>query len=139
MILGIDPGERRVGLAVADLETGFARPLEVIDRSRTDAVTRIGDVIRELGVTRVVVGRPVGLSGIEGPAMEQQKTFLVSLRAALDIEVDVFDERLTTVLAEQGMRAGGASAKKRKEMRDAVAAQVMLQGYLDSRGSDRRR
>jgi putative Holliday junction resolvase len=82
-------------------------------------------------VTMVVVGRPVGLSGIEGPAMEKQKTFLVALRAALDVNVDVFDERLTTVVAERGLRAGGASAKRRKEMRDAVAAQVMLQDYMD--------
>jgi putative Holliday junction resolvase len=131
MILGIDPGERRIGLAVADDETRFARPFEVIDRTQTDAIVRIGEVIRELGVTLVVVGRPVGLSGIEGPAMESQKTFLVALRAAIDVDVDVFDERLTTVVAERGLRAGGASAKRRKEMRDAVAAQVMLQGYMD--------
>ena len=131
MILGVDPGERRVGLAIADDETRFARPLEVIDRTETDAVTRIREIIREMKVTMVVVGRPVGLSGIEGPAMEKQKTFLVALRAALDVNVDVFDERLTTVVAERGLRAGGASAKRRKEMRDAVAAQVMLQGYMD--------
>ena len=137
MILGVDPGERRVGLAVADAETRFARPLEVIDRTKTDAIGRIGEVVRELHVELVVVGRPVGLSGVEGHAMEQQKTFLVALRAALDVDVDVFDERLTTVLAEQGMRAGGASAKKRKEIRDAVAAQVMLQGYVDSKDGER--
>ncbi|MGH2754181.1 MAG: Holliday junction resolvase RuvX [Actinomycetota bacterium] len=131
MILGVDPGERRVGLAVADLETRFARPLEVIDRSRIDAVARIQELIGELGVTLVVVGRPVALSGVEGPAVEKQKTFLVRLRAALDVDVDVFDERLTTVVAERAMKAGGASVKKRKEMRDAVAAQVMLQGYMD--------
>ena len=131
MILGVDPGERRVGLAVADTETRFARPLEVIDQVTTDAVVRIEEVIQELGVTLVVVGRPVALSGIEGPAVEKQKTFLVRLRAALDVDVEVFDERLTTVLAERSMQAGGASAKKRKEMRDAVAAQVMLQGYMD--------
>jgi putative Holliday junction resolvase len=131
MILGVDPGERRVGLAIADDETRFARPLEVIDRTETDAVTRIREIIREMKVTMVVVGRPVGLSGIEGPAMEKQKTFLVALRAALDVNVDVFDERLTTVVAERGLRAGGASAKRRKEMRDAVAAQVMLQDYMD--------
>ena len=107
MILGVDPGERRVGLAVADDETSFARPLEVIDRTKTDAIARIGEVVHELHVELVVVGRPVGLSGVEGPAMEQQKTFLVALRAALEVDVDVFDERLTTVVAEQGMRAGG--------------------------------
>lgn len=132
MILGIDPGQRRIGLALGDRETRFARPLEVIDTSEVDPVARIKEVIADNGVDLVVVGRPVGLSGIEGPAMEAQKTFLVMLRSELDVEVDVYDERMTTVLAEQGMRAAGASSKKRKAIRDSVAAQVMLQGYLDA-------
>jgi putative holliday junction resolvase len=133
VILGVDPGERRIGLALADLETRFARPLEVIDRTVTEPIARIAEVISSNGVTKVVVGRPVGLSGYEGPAMEAQKTFLVSLRSAIEVEVDVYDERLTTVIAERGMKMAGTSSKKRKELRDAVAAQVMLQGYLDSK------
>jgi putative Holliday junction resolvase len=133
VILGVDPGERRIGLALADLETRFARPLEVIDRAVTEPLARIAEVIAEHEVTRVVVGRPVGLSGYEGPAMEAQKTFLVSLRSSIDVDVDVYDERLTTVIAERAMKQAGTSSKKRKELRDAVAAQVMLQGYMDSK------
>jgi putative Holliday junction resolvase len=133
MILGVDPGERRVGLAVADLETRFARPLEVIDRQITDAVDRIQQVVVDLDVSRVVVGRPVTLAGIAGPAAEAQKSFLDNLRAALDVDVDVYDERMTTVIAEKSLLDAGASRAKRKAVRDAVAAQVMLQGYMDSR------
>lgn len=133
MILGIDPGARRTGLALADPETRFARPLEVVDAERSDVLERILEVVKENEVTLVVVGRPVALSGVDGPAMEAQKSFLVRLRAALDTDVDVYDERLTSVIAERRLQEAGAPAATRKAVRDAVAAQVMLQGYLDSR------
>lgn len=133
MILGIDPGERRVGLALADLETRFARPFEVVDSNVKEPLERILEVIAEEGITQIVVGRPVALSGIDGPAVQAQMNFLDQLRTSVGVPVDVYDERMTTVMAERQMRESGASAQKRKEMRDAVAAQVMLQGYLDSK------
>ncbi len=132
MILGVDPGERRVGLAIADLETRFARPLEVIDTKTKDATERIEAVVKENAVTKVVVGRPVMLSGVDGPPSEALMSFMTRLRDVLDVPVDVYDERMTTVIAERALRESGASAEKRKEIRDAVAAQVMLQGYLDA-------
>ena len=132
MILGIDPGERRVGVAEADGETRFARPVEVIDVQVVDPVARIAELVRERAVTLVVVGRPVGLSGTSGPAVDAQQIFVDALRSALDVEVKEYDERLTTVIAEQGLRAGGAKRRGRATLRDAVAAQVMLQGFLDS-------
>lgn len=132
MILGVDPGERRVGLALADEETRFARPLEVVDVATADPVERIGAVVAEHGVTLVVVGRPVSLSGGDGVAVENAAPFVASLRDALAVDVVEHDERLTTVIAERGLRAGGAGRDARKKIRDAVAAQVMLQGYLDT-------
>jgi putative Holliday junction resolvase len=135
-LLGVDPGRRRVGVAVADAETRFARPLEVIDTNETDAVARIADLIRDLEVELVVVGRPMGLSGNDGPAIAEQQEFLGRLRAATDAEVIEHDERLSTVFAEQGLRSGGARAGARRQIRDAVAAQVILQGYLDTRAGE---
>lgn len=132
MMLGIDVGSKRVGVAVADPETRFARPLEVIDTDQTDAVQRIEELCRELSVSLVVVGKPVGLSGHEGPAVDEQARFMARLRAALSVELREYDERLTTVVANQGLRAGGARRSAQKRMRDAVAAQVILQGYLDA-------
>jgi putative holliday junction resolvase len=132
MILGIDPGTRRIGVAAADVETRFARPVEVIDVEKSNAVARIQQLVRELGVTEVIVGRPVALSGRSGAAVESQRELLDRLRAGLDVEVREYDERLTTVVADQGLRSAGASRRARKELRDAVAAQVMLQGYMDS-------
>ncbi|HEV2754431.1 MAG TPA: Holliday junction resolvase RuvX [Actinomycetota bacterium] len=133
MILGVDPGERRVGVAVADLETSFARPLEVIDVSTTDPVARLTELVAEQGATLVVVGKPLSLRGAEERAVEDAAPFVAALRDALTVEVVEHDERLTTVIAERSLRAGGAGRAARKAMRDAVAASVMLQGYLDGR------
>ena len=134
MILGVDPGERRVGIAVAEETTGMAVPVEVIDVHEIDPVDRIAAIVEERGVTLVVVGLPVGLSGVGGPAARAQRAFVDTLTERLDVPVTGYDERLTTVVAESGLRAAGGSAKRRKQIRDAVAAQVMLQGYLDSQG-----
>lgn len=133
MILGVDPGERRTGVAIADGETNWARPLEVIDARERDPIERIGEIVRERGVDRVVVGRPVGLSGRSGPAVETQQQFVRALRDKAGVPIEEFDERLTTVAAERRLREGGASAATRKSITDAVAAQLMLQDYLDSR------
>jgi len=132
VIVGIDPGERRVGVAVADPETRFARPLEVIDRQATDAVGRISTIVQELDAEFIVVGRPTGLSGRSGPAVEAQQQFVAELAAALSVEVREFDERFTSVVADRGLRAAGVKAKHLKARRDAVAAQVLLQDYLDA-------
>jgi len=132
VIVGIDPGERRVGVAVADLATRFARPFEVIDRQEVDAVGRISAIVRELRAELVVVGRPTGLSGRAGPAVESQRDFVAEMTDALSVEVREFDERFTSVVADRGLRSAGVKAKDLKSRRDAVAAQVMLQDYLDA-------
>lgn len=132
MILALDPGERRVGVAVADLETRFARPVEVIDGRQTDVVARVAALVVELDVTRIVVGRPVGLSGAAGAAVNRQQELVAALRASCDVEIVEYDERLTTVMADQALRAAGRSTRQTKGIKDAVAAQILLQGYLDS-------
>jgi putative holliday junction resolvase len=132
VIVGIDPGERRVGVAAADLETRFARPVEVIDRQSVDAVERIVALVRELGAELVVVGRPTGLSGRSGPAVAVQQEFVAELVKATSVEVREYDERFTSAAAERALRAAGKNAKNMKAQRDSVAAQIMLQGYLDA-------
>ena len=130
-IIGVDPGTKRVGLAIADLETRFAHPLEVIAASE-NVFGKIARIATERGAVKIVVGKPVGLSGKEGPAVDRQRVFVEKLRAATELPVEEYDERLTTVVAEAGLRAGGANAGNRKAIRDAVAAQILLQGFLDS-------
>lgn len=130
-VLGVDPGTRRIGLAIADLETRFATPLEVVPAS-SKAIGRIVELAEERSAIKIVVGRPVSLSGHDGPAVSEQQKFVEDLRAATEIPIEEYDERLTTVVAESAMRAAGTSAKNRKDNRDAVAAQVLLQGFLDA-------
>ena len=133
-MLGIDYGSKRIGVAVADHETRFARPLEVIDVTKQDPIARVVELVDDLDVSLIVVGKPLGLSGKEGPAVAAQSVFLGELRAAVTVDVREHDERLTTVLADQQMRAAGLKRDAQKQLRDAIAAQVMLQGYLDGGG-----
>jgi putative Holliday junction resolvase len=135
MILGVDPGERRIGIAAADRETRFARPVEVIDSKVTDPIARIAELVHEMGADLVVIGRPVSMSGSAGVSVDARRGFVDELRNALGVDVVEHDERLTTVVAQQGLKAAGGRAKARKKVLDAVAAQVMLQGFLDSGGS----
>lgn len=132
MILGVDVGTHRVGIAAAHEETRFAHPLEVVVVADKDPVARIAELVPELEVTAVVVGRPTSMSGSSGPAVSKQAEFVEELRNAVEVDVVEFDERLTTVVADQGMRAAGTVRATQKTLRDAIAAQVMLQGYLDS-------
>jgi putative holliday junction resolvase len=132
LILGVDPGERRFGIAIADPETRFARPLEVLDAQVSDPVGRVVELARENSVTLVVVGKPLTLSGREGHAVDAYRRFIASLEEA-GLVVEQFDERLTSVIAEQGLRGAGVTARDMKGKKDAIAAQVLLQDYLDSR------
>lgn len=132
MIIGVDPGSVRVGVAIADMETRFARPLEVIDVREQDPVQRIATLVTENSASRVIVGHPIHLSGEPGTAARAADELIEALRGLLTVPVERFDERLTTVIADQGLRAGGGKARGRGVIRDAVAAQVMLQGYMDA-------
>jgi putative holliday junction resolvase len=134
VILGIDPGTERVGLALADAETRFAYPLRTV--RRVEAVNEIGEVVSERSVTTIVVGRPLSLSGESGTATRLADALIEELRAALPSSVTIleFDERFTSVLAERQMRSAGVSSRKARGRVDEIAAQVMLQGFLDSRG-----
>ena len=129
-ILAVDPGGRRFGVAIADLETRFARPLEVIDSQETDPVERVAQLADEHDAVEVIVGKPLGLDGREGPAVAALRGFITEL-VGKGLTVTEHDERLTTVIAERGMREAGANAATRKGMRDAMAAKVLLQCYLD--------
>lgn len=134
MILGVDPGTKRVGLALADPETCFARPLETVDASV--AIERIASLVRTESVTTVVVGRPLSLSGAAGAAAHASEAFARSLRDELpDVSIVEFDERLTTVVAQRRMRDAGLSSKRSRAAIDSAAAQVMLQDYLDMTGT----
>jgi putative Holliday junction resolvase len=136
--MGLDPGERRVGVAVSDSDRIVATPREVIDRRRTDALERIRQLSHELGVEVIVVGLPVSLSGEEGPAAAEARAFGEQVMSTTGVDVVYWDERYTTTTAESALVAAGARRAQRREARDKVAAAVMLQGYLDRTGNRQR-
>lgn len=137
--MGLDVGERRVGVAVSDELGAIATPLATVQRGRRD-LAEIEALIREWTVSQLVIGLPTGLSGREGPQAALVRSFAAKLEAAIDagVEVIYWDERLTTAIAERSLIEAGTSRARRKEQIDAVAAAVLLQSYLDAgRGGQR--
>jgi putative pre-16S rRNA nuclease len=132
--LALDVGERRTGVAVGEV---LARPLTVLRRrSKVEDFAAIARLVREHGVDTVVVGLPLNMDGSKG--FQAQKTeryahLLESALLGLDLHVELvfWDERMTTEVAQEAMRDGGRSSERRRQRVDAVAAAVILQGYLD--------
>ncbi|MEY2440135.1 MAG: putative pre6S rRNA nuclease [Verrucomicrobiota bacterium] len=129
-ILGVDFGRARIGLAVSDELRLLAHPLETIPSGK-DAIARIADVVREKDIPKVVVGIPRLMSGELGTAAEEALRFVEKLRAAVTCEVVTWDERLTTVAAHRALRDAGKKTRTTRSYIDQVAAQMILQGYLD--------
>lgn len=131
-ILAIDLGEVRIGLALSDALGITAQPAGLLHRthSRRDAVA-IEDLVRDHGVTRVVVGLPLLLSGEAGARARDAEEFVARLRSVLlGVAVDLWDERMTTAEAERALISGNVKRRRRKEVVDSLAAVLILQSYL---------
>jgi len=131
-VLGIDPGTRRIGVAIG--VGSVASPLTVLERGRSldEALRRLADLIAEEEVERVVMGLPIGLDGTEGAAARAARDVARRLARFTTVPVEFHDERLTTVTADRAMLAAGLRAEERRRAVDKVAAAVMLQSWLDS-------
>jgi len=132
--LGVDVGERRIGLAISDPNGQVAVPLRTLHRTAPDgAIEAIGALVVEESVDGVVVGLPLSLDGSTGPQAESVQEFVRELLTVVKVPVTLWDERLSTVQAEELLRSGGLGWRKRKAEQDSLAAAIILQGYLDSR------
>ena len=133
--LGIDFGERRIGLAISDPERRFAVPFGALDR-RDDrsAIRRIAEIVQRENVGSLVVGEPRGLDGSRGDAAARATRFAARLARATGLPWEAVDEALTSVEAEARLRDAGVDPRRHPERVDAVAAQILLQEALD-RGS----
>ena len=132
-LLGVDAGERRMGLAVSDPLGTIASPLRVIDR--TECGDPIEEILREAAACEaegIVVGMPLTLRGEMGPAAARIERFIEQLRERSSLPVYVVDERLTTKAAEHDMAGAGLSSRQRRGSVDKVAAALILQRYLDA-------
>jgi putative Holliday junction resolvase len=131
-ILALDLGRVRIGVAISDDLQSLAHPLETIPRDR-QATSRLAQIIREKKVDHVVVGIPRQMNGQIGAAATETLRFVEKLRAILLCRVVTWDERLTTVAAHRALRAAGKKTRDTRRYIDQVAAQMILQGYLDRR------
>lgn len=130
--LGVDFGERRIGLAISDPDGRFALPLTTFER-RDDrrAARRIAAIVRDLGISRLIVGEPRTLAGARGEAAERVRRFGARLAAATGLAVEWIDEALTSRAAEARLREAGIDPRREPGRVDAVAAQILLQEALD--------
>lgn len=133
-ILGLDYGEKRIGVALANGEKRLAIPMTVIERASEKAdMDKILDLITQYDVERIVVGLPRSLDGSLGRQAKEVLNFTGAISQHTNIPVDTWDERFSTVAAESLFKDAGMKREKRKGHRDAMAAAIILQGYLDSK------
>ena len=130
--LGLDIGDKRIGVALSDPEGILASPLTIIERTEgSQDMAAITDIINQQRVEQVVVGLPRSLDGTLGRQAEKVKDFTQKLSEQVEIPVEYRDERLTTVMAERLKRASGGKKGREKVRSDAQAAALILQSYLE--------
>lgn len=132
-ILALDPGSKRVGVAVSDPLHLTAQPHGSLPAAAEDLDGLLKDLAAELDVERIVVGLPVSLDGREGEAARRARTFAAWVGQTTGLPVDLHDERFSTTTAERVLLEAGLRRDRRREARDRVAAAVFLQAYLDGR------
>ncbi len=132
-ILGIDPGEKRIGVAISDLTRLIASPLDTVIRVKSaadvEALLKLYDGRQCAGF---VIGLPLNMDGSTGPAAQSARAFGRNLLTKRDVPLLMWDERLSTAAVTRTLIEGDASRKRRGEVIDKVAASYMLQGALDA-------
>lgn len=131
-ILALDPGTRRVGLAISDPTRTLARPLPFLPATPfAQLIGKLKALIRSEEVDLILIGLPRNMDGTYGPAAKSAEEFAARLREAIPIPIQTVDERLTTVEASRRLHEAGHRAKAQKAKIDSAAAQILLQSYLD--------
>ena len=131
-ILGLDLGDKTIGVAVSDLSRSIATPIEVIRRVKfTQDAERLLAIIADRQAVGILLGLPLNMDGSAGPRVQSTQAFARNLTKLTDLPISFWDERLSTVAAERALLEGDASRKKRREVIDQVAAGYILQGALD--------
>lgn len=133
-LLGMDYGQRRIGLALSDPTGTIASAHSVVEYDHErEALEQIAEVCRTHDVEAVVLGLPINMDGSEGGSAAAVRSFSVKLEKRVELPVRFWDERLSTRSAEAVLIEAGTSRQKRKGLVDKVSAQIMLQNYLDAK------
>lgn len=137
-ILAVDPGTRRVGLALSDEDGAIATPHSTVERtSKADAIRKVVAVARAESVGSIVVGLPLRLDGSEGPEAKRARELADAIGRESGLPVVLVDERFTSTQAERALDVMGVSQRERRGKVDQMAAAILLQGYLDREARDR--
>ncbi|MGN0371095.1 MAG: Holliday junction resolvase RuvX [Butyrivibrio sp.] len=134
-VLGLDFGSKTVGVAVSDALGITAQGVEIVRRKDANklrqTLARIEEIIKDKEVTHIVLGLPKNMNNTEGDRVARTLEFKEMLERRTGLTVELWDERLTTVAADNAMMEAGIRREKRKDFVDMIAAQLILQGYLD--------
>jgi putative Holliday junction resolvase len=131
-ILALDHGTRRIGVAVSDETKTIAQPLEYIPAEPfADFLVRLKKILAEKEVDFILLGLPRNMDGSYGPAAQKVEVFAAALKSAITIPIKMWDERLTSTMANRILIQGNVRREKRKEKVDKMAAAILLQSYLD--------
>ena len=133
-ILGLDPGAKRIGIAISDPSGVVAQSLGALEKTRGHGwAVEVEKLVAQHGVAEVVVGLPLNMNGTEGPGAEETRRMVEVLKNRLAVPIKVWDERLSTMAAKRMFREAGVKMQRAKKHIDGVAAALILQGYLDNR------
>lgn len=133
--MGLDYGTKTIGVAISDPLCYTAQGIETITRkdpkNLIESMQRIKALIEAYHIDRIVVGMPINMNNTEGERAKGTNYFVEKLRRELDVEVDTFDERLSTISANRILKEANVHSTKRKEVIDKIAATIILQTYMD--------
>ena len=134
-ILAIDHGTKRMGIAISDELKMMAHPVEfILAEPFNDFLTRLKELLQDKEVEMILVGMPRNMNGSYGPAALKVQDFVAALKGAVTVPIKTWDERLTSAQANRFLIEGNVRREQRKEKVDKMAAAILLQSYLDSRG-----
>jgi putative holliday junction resolvase len=133
-ILALDPGTKRIGVAVSDELKMIATPLTYIPAEPFGGfLARLKDLVRAKEIELILIGMPRNMDGSYGPAALKVQEFVAELKEVIGVPIKTWDERLTSAMANRFLLEGNVRRDKRKEKVDKMAAAILLQSYLDSR------
>ncbi|MFQ3670931.1 MAG: Holliday junction resolvase RuvX [Verrucomicrobiia bacterium] len=130
--LALDPGTKRIGVAISDPTRTLARPLPLLPATPFNAFCdALSTLVRDHEIDLILIGLPRNMDGSYGPAAERTREFAARLKERILIPIQLVDERLTTVMASRQLHESGLNTRQQKSKIDSAAAQVLLQSYLD--------
>ena len=135
-IVGLDLGDKTIGIAISDLRRCIATPTQVIRRTKfSEDAAKLLTVLQTRAIAGIILGLPLNMDGSEGPRVQSTRAFARNLARLTDLPITYWDERLSTVAATRALLEADTSRKRRAEVIDQVAAGYILQGALDRMGN----